>query len=80
MATGGTGDALTGIIAGLLAQKAGDAVGATIAAVYLHGLAGDIAAESLGIRAMIASDIAAHLGRAFIETGGEAEALIRKRL
>ena len=73
MATGGTGDVLTGIIAGLLAQNRDDVVGATIAAVYLHGLAGDLAAAQLGMRAMIASDITARLGQAFIEVGGDPE-------
>jgi NAD(P)H-hydrate epimerase len=73
MATGGSGDVLTGIIAGLLAQKPDDATGAAIAAVYLHGLAGDIAASQLGTRALIASDITGHLGAAFIEAGGEKE-------
>lgn len=79
MATGGSGDVLTGIIAGLLAQKPDDPLAATIAAVYLHGLAGDIAAKRLGMRAMIASDITANLGEAFIEAGGEAETIIRKQ-
>ncbi|MGA9769652.1 MAG: NAD(P)H-hydrate dehydratase [Blastocatellia bacterium] len=78
MATGGTGDVLTGIIAGLVAQKPELPLAATVSAVYLHGLAGDIAASQLGTRAMIASDIAAHLGDAFIETGGSIEALIRQ--
>src|SRR5436305_2004742 len=73
MATGGTGDVLTGVIAGLLAQKPDDALAATIAAVYLHGLAGDLAAAKFGTRAMIATDITAHLGEAFIHVGGEAE-------
>jgi NAD(P)H-hydrate epimerase len=73
MATGGSGDVLTGIIAGLLAQKKSDALGATIAAVYLHGLAGDIAASRSGMRALIASDIAKHLGEAFLQIGGDAE-------
>lgn len=77
MATGGTGDVLTGMIAGLLAQKPDDPLRATIAAVYLHGLAGDIAASRSGIRAMIASDITAHLCDAFIEVGGDAERLNR---
>lgn len=75
MATGGTGDVLTGICAALLAQKSGDPVGAAIAAVYLHGLAGDIAASRVGVRALIASDIAANLGHAFIEAGGDEERL-----
>ncbi|HKP87385.1 MAG TPA: NAD(P)H-hydrate dehydratase [Blastocatellia bacterium] len=79
MASGGTGDVLTGIIAGLLAQKTDDPLAATVSAVYLHGLAGDIAAARLGTRAMIASDIAAHLGDAFIATGGDAEAFTGKQ-
>jgi ADP-dependent NAD(P)H-hydrate dehydratase / NAD(P)H-hydrate epimerase len=73
MATGGSGDVLTGIIAGLLAQKKNDALGATIAGVYLHGLAGDLAASQMGMRAMIASDITSHLGEAFLKIGGDAE-------
>ncbi|HWP43211.1 MAG TPA: NAD(P)H-hydrate dehydratase, partial [Blastocatellia bacterium] len=77
MATGGTGDVLTGVIAALIAQKPDDPLGATMAAVYLHGLAGDIAASKLGTRAMVASDISAHLGDAFIEAGGDGERLIR---
>jgi hydroxyethylthiazole kinase-like uncharacterized protein yjeF len=77
MATGGSGDVLTGILAGLLAAKPDDALLAAIAGVYLHGLAGDIAASRLGMRAMIASDIMAQLGAAFIEAGGDEERLIR---
>jgi NAD(P)H-hydrate epimerase len=73
MATGGTGDVLTGMIASFVAQKPDDPLSATIAAVYLHGLAGDIAASRLGTRAMIASDITSHLGDAFISAGGDAE-------
>jgi hydroxyethylthiazole kinase-like uncharacterized protein yjeF len=73
MATGGSGDVLTGIIAGLVAQKKAYALGATIAAVYLHGLAGDIAASRFGMRALIASDISRHLGEAFVQIGGDAE-------
>ncbi len=77
MATGGTGDVLTGMVASFLAQKLDDPLGATIAAVYLHGLAGDIAASRVGTRAMIASDISAHLGEAFIAMGGAAERFVR---
>jgi hydroxyethylthiazole kinase-like uncharacterized protein yjeF len=76
MATGGTGDVLTGLIASLVAQKLDDPLGATIAAVYLHGLAGDIAASRVGTRAMLASDISIHLGEAFIAVGGEAERFV----
>lgn len=77
MATGGTGDVLTGMIASFVAQTPNDPPGATIAAVYLHGLAGDIAASKLGVRPMIASDITSHLGEAFISAGGDAERLVR---
>jgi NAD(P)H-hydrate epimerase len=73
MATGGSGDVLTGIVAARLAQRPDDPLGATIAAVYLHGLAGDLAARESGVRALVASDIAAHLGRAFVEAGGSGE-------
>jgi NAD(P)H-hydrate epimerase len=77
MATGGAGDVLTGICSALLAQKSDDPVMAAVSAVYLHGLAGDIAASRAGVRALIASDIAKSLGRAFIEAGGDEERLPR---
>ena len=56
MATGGSGDVLTGIITGLLAQGYTSAESA-ILGVYLHGLAGDIAAKKYSMEAMIAGDI-----------------------
>lgn len=65
MATGGSGDVLTGILAGMLAQTPNNALKATLAAVYLHGLAGDLASSDLGERAVIASDLTARLGAAF---------------
>lgn len=74
MATAGSGDVLTGLIAGLLAQRPKDPLAATIAGVYLHGLAGDIAAQRLGMRSMIASDLIAALGDAMLQSGGDAEA------
>lgn len=77
MATGGTGDVLTGIVAGLLAQKLDNPVAATVAAVYLHGFAGDIAASRRGMRSMVASDIALCLSDAFIEIGGEEQRVVR---
>lgn len=61
MATGGTGDVLTGIITSLLAQKYAPA-DAAILGVYQHGLAGDRAAEARGQTALIASDVVEHLG------------------
>lgn len=65
MATAGSGDVLTGIITGLLAQ--GYAPFEAIAfGVHLHGRAGDLAAENLGFEALIASDITRHLGKAFL--------------
>lgn len=56
MATAGMGDVLTGVIAGLLAQKIPTAC-AVIAGVYLHGLAGDICSEDIGERGLLASDV-----------------------
>lgn len=57
LATGGTGDVLTGIIAGLIAQNRGDIAQAVIGAVYLHGLSGDIARGRFGEQGMIAGDL-----------------------
>jgi len=58
MATGGTGDVLTGLLAGLLAQYPHRPLTRVVAAaVYLHGLAGDLAAQDLGQPAMIAGDL-----------------------
>jgi NAD(P)H-hydrate epimerase len=57
MATGGTGDILSGILAGLVAQAPDNLLEAVIAGVYLHGLAGDLAAEAIGERGMIATDL-----------------------
>lgn len=73
MATAGSGDVLTGLIAGLLAQSPEDTLDATITAVYLHGLAGDIAASKLGMRSLLASDIIAHLSEVILQVGGEDE-------
>ncbi len=64
MATGGSGDVLTGLLTGLLAQGM-DPLDAALAGVYLHGLAGDIALRDSSEEALIAGDITACLGRAF---------------
>ncbi len=56
MATGGTGDVLTGLVAGLLAQGAAPGLAAQ-AAAYVHGLAGDLAAARLTQEAMLAGDL-----------------------
>ncbi len=63
MATGGSGDALTGAVAGLLAQGL-DAEQSAVVGVYLHGLAGDLAAEEAGQAGLIAGDIIRHLPEA----------------
>jgi NAD(P)H-hydrate epimerase len=66
MATGGTGDVLTGIITSLLAQDLPPGH-AAIAGVYLHGLAGDIAAKYKSQQSLIASDIINFLSDAFLQ-------------
>ena len=66
MAKGGTGDALTGIITSLLAQNYSPEH-AAILGVYLHGLAGDLAANALSQEAMMASDLISFLSHAFKE-------------
>jgi len=65
MATGGTGDILTGIVAGLIAQHPQHAFEAAALAVYLHGLAGDIASEALGENSLVATDLVRFLPHAF---------------
>ena len=64
MATAGSGDVLTGIITGLLARgyKHEDAC---VVGMYLHGLAGDIAARELGVESVIASDLIQYIPQAF---------------
>jgi NAD(P)H-hydrate epimerase len=80
LGTAGAGDTLTGIVAGFVAQayatpvrttcvsgwrnEKSDALEATIAALYVGGLAGDFAARDLGMRTMVASDIREHLSEA----------------
>lgn len=64
MATGGSGDVLTGILTGLLAQKY-TSIEAAVTGVYLHGLAGDLAASECGMEGLIATDLIAHLPGAF---------------
>ncbi len=64
MATGGTGDVLTGVLTAMISQKYASQ-DAALLGVYLHGLAGNIAAEKLSQEAMTASDVVACLGEAF---------------
>ncbi len=75
MSTGGTGDILTGMVAGMLAQKTlaqkmpaqnpNDALIAVCAAVYLHGLAGDVMRETVGEHSLVATDLLRGLPEAF---------------
>jgi len=66
MATGGTGDVLTGMIAAWLAQLL-DAEAACKLAVYLHGMAGDLAEADEGEISMTSGDLAAHISDAILE-------------
>ena len=69
LGTAGSGDTLTGIITSFNAQafaalgQEADALAATLAAVYVGGMAGDFAARERGVRTMVASDIREHLSR-----------------
>src|SRR5438876_959208 len=65
MATGGTGDILTGMVAGLIAQNPERIMEAVIAAVHLHGLAGDVACETIGEHSLVATDLLTALPEAF---------------
>jgi len=65
MATAGSGDTLTGILTGLLAQGY-VSVDAAVLAVFIHGLAGDIAAKKISMEAMLAGDIIDCLPEAFL--------------
>ena len=66
MATAGSGDVLTGILTGLLARGYQQRE-ACVLGVYLHGLAGDLAAQDLGEESLIASDIIQYLPKAFLK-------------
>jgi NAD(P)H-hydrate epimerase len=65
MAKGGSGDLLTGLVAGLLAQHPTSAARAVEAAVYLHGLAADLAVRALDEHTLLATDSLPHLSQAF---------------
>jgi ADP-dependent NAD(P)H-hydrate dehydratase len=65
LATAGSGDVLTGIITGLLAQSY-EPINAAILGVYLHGLTADIALPETGTQTFIASDIIKYLGKSFL--------------
>jgi ADP-dependent NAD(P)H-hydrate dehydratase / NAD(P)H-hydrate epimerase len=67
MSTGGTGDVLTGMIAGLVAQFPKQLEEALLAAVYLHGRAGELGAEALGEKSFMATDLFEFLPEAMRE-------------
>jgi NAD(P)H-hydrate epimerase len=66
MATGGSGDVLTGVILGLLCQGYSSDYAALLG-VYIHAVAGDLAADDQGLEGLIASDIVEYLGDSFDE-------------
>jgi ADP-dependent NAD(P)H-hydrate dehydratase / NAD(P)H-hydrate epimerase len=70
MATGGSGDVLTGIITGLKARGY-SSFESCILGVYIHGLAGDLASEETGYEALVAGDIITNLGKAFQKLYGK---------
>jgi hydroxyethylthiazole kinase-like uncharacterized protein yjeF len=65
MSTGGTGDILTGMVSGMIAQHPNDVLMAVCAAVHLHGLAGDVMRESVGEHSLVATDLLRGLPDAF---------------
>ncbi|MGB1309181.1 MAG: NAD(P)H-hydrate dehydratase [Oceanihabitans sp.] len=73
LATAGTGDVLTGIITGLIAQNY-EPLAASIFGVYLHGRAADIAVEDFGYQSLIASHVIDYLGESFIDLFKQPEA------
>jgi len=70
MATGGSGDVLTGMVAAWLAQGLG-VTAACLLAVYLHGAAGDLAAAEVGEASLVAGDLVAQIGAATRELTGD---------
>jgi hydroxyethylthiazole kinase-like uncharacterized protein yjeF len=78
MATGGTGDILTGMVAGMIAQNPKQAFLAVLVAVHLHGLAGDEMRETMGEHSLVATDLLQGLPQAFQRTREAArEKLVR---
>jgi len=65
MATGGTGDILTGMVAAMVAQNLKHTLPAVCAAVHLHGLAGDMMREKVGEHSLVATDLLQGLPDAF---------------
>jgi NAD(P)H-hydrate epimerase len=78
MATGGTGDILTGMVAGFIAQNSSELLPAVLAAVLLHGLAGDVAREIKGEQCMVATDLVTAMPEAFRRAQRESAAKITR--
>jgi NAD(P)H-hydrate epimerase len=78
MASGGTGDILTGMVSGMMAQHGDAVMPAVLAAVHLHGLAGDVMREIVGEQCLVATDLLRGLPEAFRSTRQAAqEKLVR---
>lgn len=75
MATGGTGDVLTGLIAGLVAQFPDQIDLAVLSAVYLHGRCGELGAAKLGEKSLIATDLFEYLPEAMREVADHSNAI-----
>jgi NAD(P)H-hydrate epimerase len=75
MAKGGSGDALTGILTALLSQGYSPNE-AALFGVYLHGLAGDLAAEDFSQESMLPSDLIDHLGKAFLQLAAVGDSIL----
>ena len=76
LAKGGSGDILTGIVAAMLAQFPGQVAEAVEAAVYLHGLAADLAVQHIDEKAVLATDVIGHLSQAFRYRNRDEEGLL----
>lgn len=72
LATGGSGDVLTGILLGLMAQGYASSVAAVLG-TYVHGLAAELAVKRISQRSLLASDVIHHLGEAFLKLESDAE-------
>jgi ADP-dependent NAD(P)H-hydrate dehydratase / NAD(P)H-hydrate epimerase len=73
MSTGGTGDILTGMVAGMIAQNPQQPMLVVCAAVHLHGLAGDVMREQVGEHSMVATDLLRGLPEAFLRSQRRAQ-------
>jgi NAD(P)H-hydrate epimerase len=74
MATGGSGDVLTGMLAGLVGQSLAGVISleeAIVLGVYLHGLAGDLSRHTLGEHSLMASDIMENISKSFLDLASE---------